>query len=213
MKKIIVWVKTLFLALPMFFSSLHARKQPFSIVYETARLWTLMFLKNAKVKIRLHHKNHLPLKEGIYFVVINGSSIDQEVILSSMGIPFVAILSHEKRLFLISKSWQNKLKTMVNPTQIDKSWYENNRNIINFTDTLDTVNETGLSLAMEYNYPIVLIDINNAERALDTQVLPRVVVDVNFHIPIVQEEYKEYSLTELKLMMHKRKEGNMYEHD
>jgi len=39
------------------------------------------------------------------------------------------------------------------------------------------------------------------------------VVDVKFNIPIVQEEYKESSLTQLKHVMHIRKEGNVYEHD
>lgn len=213
MKKIIVWIKASFVALPMALSSFHSRNQNFSIVYDTARLWTFMFLKSVKVKIRIHNKNYMPLKEGVLFVVMNGSSIDQEVILSSMTTPFVSVLSREKRLFLISKAWQKRLQTLVNPTQMDESWFEAGRNIVNFANTIETVNDACLTMAMKYDYPVVLIDIINAEKALDTSVLPRVVVDVKFHIPIVQEEYKESSLAQLKHVMHIRKEGNLYEHD
>ena len=155
----------------------------------------------------------MPLKEGVLFVVINGSSIDQEVILSTMSTPFVSVLSKEKRLFLFSKAWQKTLKTLVNPREIDPTLFENGHNIINFIDTIDTVNDACLTGAMNHGYPIVFIDIMNANQALDSQVLPRVVVDVKFNIPIVQEEYKGSSLTELKQMMHIRKEGTVYEHD
>ena len=213
MKKLIVWMKSLFFALPMALSSFHSKKQEFSIVYDTARLWTLMFLKNVKVKIKIHHKNYMPLKEGVLFVVINGSSIDQEVIISSMTTPFISVLTKEKRLFLLSKAWQKRLKTLVKPTSMDSTYFEEGQNFVNFADSIEMVNDACLTHAMNYDYPIVLIDVMNANRALDTQVLPSVVVDVKFNIPIVSEEYKESSLTQLKHVMHIRKEGNVYEHD
>jgi hypothetical protein len=217
MKKAIVWIKMTFLALPMALSSFHSRKQPFAIVYDTARLWTLMFLKNIKVKIKIHNKNYLPLKEGVLFVVQHGSSIDQEVVLSSMMVPFISVLTKEKRLFLLSKSWQKRLQTVVNPRKTDEArldvLFQEGRNVVNFTDSIETVNEACLLAAMKYDYPVVLIDIINAKKALDTQIEPQVVVDVKFTIPIVEEEYKECSLSQLKHIMHIRNEGNVYEHD
>lgn len=213
MKKALVSLKMSFLALPMFLSSFHSRKQPFAIVYDTARLWTLMFLKNAKVKIRIHNKNYMPLKEGVLFVVLANSSIDQEIILSSMVNPFISVLYKNKRLFLVSASWQKRLQTKVNPHHMDSDIFQANTNVVVFSESIELVNQATLQKAMDYGYPIVLIDIQRANQAFDHQIQPKVIADVSFNIPIVLEEYSDCSLSELKHIMHIRNEGNVYEHD
>ena len=212
-KKMMVSIKCFFFAIPMFFSSLHAKKQPYEVVYETARLWTLMFLKFAKVKIKIHHKNYVPLKDGVLFVVLSKSSIDQEICLSSFAAPATFVLSEDKRLFLISKSWQNTLKSVVTPKIIDERHFKNNHNVVAIIDQYDKLNDTLLEYVMKYDYPIVLVDIENAQHALDEKVQKRVIVNVNFNIPIVSEEYDGLSIKQCKHALIERKEGNVYEHD
>jgi hypothetical protein len=212
-KKALVTLKSGFFALPMYFSSLHVKKHGFAIVYETARLWALMFLKFAQVKVKVHHKNYIPLKEGVLFVCLSQSSIDQEIILSAISSPSVFYLNKEKRLFLVSNAWQKRLKSVNYPKLLDEKIFKDNQNIVVFVDHYDKINESLINHVIKYDYPIVLLDIVNAHRALDEKPLKRVVVDVMFNIPIVSEEYSGLSLNQLKHLMIERKEGNMYEHD
>lgn len=212
-KRAIVTFKSAFFALPMYFSSLHVKKHEFAIIYDTARLWALMFLKFAQVKVKVHHKNYIPLKEGVLFVCLSQSSIDQEIILSAISSPSVSYLNNEKRLFLVSNAWQKRLKSVVSPKLLDEKIFKDNQNVVVFVDHYDKINESLIKHAMEYGYPIVLLDIENAHRALDEKPLKRVVVDVLFNIPIVSEEYNGLSLKQLKHLMIERKEGNVYEHD
>lgn len=212
-KKLMVVIKSGFFALPMYLSSLHGKNQDYAIIYDTARLWSLMYLKFIHVKLKIHHKNYIPLKDGVLFVVINQSSIDQEICLSTFTTPSRFYLSREKRLFSISKAWQKSLGSVIAPGVFDEKIFRDNQNIIAFVDQYDKINDTLIELVMKYNYPIVLLDIENAHRALDEQVMKRLVVDVTFNIPLVSEEYNGLSIKQLKHAMIERKEGNVYEHD
>jgi len=212
-KKLVVTIKSAFFALPMYFSSLHVKNHEFSVIYETARLWSLMFLKFLNVKVKVHHKNYIPLKDGVLFVAFNQSSIDQEIALSTFSTPSVFYLPSEKRLFNLSKAWQKRLKSVVSPKILDEKIFKENKNIIAFVDHYDKINDTLMEHVMKYNYPIVLLDIKNAHRALDEKPLKRLIVDVTINIPIVSEEYNGLSVKQLKHTMIERKEGNVYEHD
>ncbi len=213
MKRVIVFLKTCLYALPLFLSSLHAKSQPFAIKYDSARLWTLIFLKVTKVKIKIHHKNHLPLKEGVLFVVINNSSIDQEICMSVFTSPFVSILTSSQRLYMISKSWQKTVETIVLPKMLDEKYFKESLNVACFVERYDLISDQLLDLVIKHRYPIMLIDIDQAHRVIDEQPLWRSVVDVSMNIPIVAEEYSDLSLTQLKHLILERKEGTIYEHD
>ena len=213
MKRIVVFLKMTLYALPLLLSSAHARKLSFEIKYESARLWTMIFLKACKVKIKIHHKNHVPLKEGVFFVVLNGSSVDQEVCFSVFNSPFVSVLSKPKRLFMISRTWQKRMETVVLPTILNEKYFINSQNVMCFTDRYDLISDNLLKLVIEHKYPIILVDIDNAHRIIDDKPQWRTIVDVAINIPIVAEEYADLSLTQLKHLLIQRKEGTIYEHD
>jgi 1-acyl-sn-glycerol-3-phosphate acyltransferase len=213
MKRIVVFLKTTLYALPLLLSSAHVRKLPFAIKYESARLWTMIFLKACRVKIKIHHKNHLPLKEGVFFVVLNSSSVDQEVCISVFNSPFVSVLSKPKRLFMISKTWQKRIETVVVPTILSEKYFDASQNVMCFVDRYDLISDNLLKLVVKHKYPIILIDIDNAHRIIDENPHWRTIVDVSINIPIVAEEYTDLSLTQLKHTLIQRKEGTIYEHD
>jgi DNA polymerase II large subunit len=173
----------------------------------------MWYLRILKVKIKIHHKNHVPLKSGVAFIILNESSVDQEIALSLFKHPTRHYLTQARKLFKISKAWQKRLESTINPAPLALQHFENSEDFVIFCDSYDGINDHLMAQLIRYQYPMVLLSVDNARRVVDDQPLPRVVVDVYFHIPIVYEEYEGLSIKQIKLMLLERKEGNIYEYD
>lgn len=212
-KRAWVSIKLYFVALVLYLTALHTKRQPLEVRYDIGRMWALWYLRTLKAKLKLHHKNHVPLKAGVAFIMLNESSIDQEIGLCLFNQTTIHYLNKDKKFFKISKIWQKRLETIVYPHQIDKKHLEASRDILILCDSYDQIDDGVLTQLSQAHYPLVLLSINNSNRVLDDQPLKRSVVDVSFHIPIVYEEYEGLSIKQIKLMLLERKEGNIYEYD
>lgn len=197
MKKALVFYRMLFMGLPLFFSSLHAKKQPMKIRYQLFAMWSISFLKFARTKVKTKNQNYVPLKDGMLYILKQTSSIDESMLALSVPSPISFILEKPKRFWFVSLSWMKLMSSAILTKQLNPDIFNQSDNLVYIYDHKHGINKAVIQLATAAKLPIICIVANNANHVLDQQVKSKVEVVVEFALPLVYEEYCQLELNDI----------------
>lgn len=209
MKKLLLFLKMIFVYPVILFSSLHVIKAGFDLKYAVLQIWSKTLLKMSNTKVLLKHQELIPLENGYVFMSTHDSEFDALILIHSLPV-FTNFIFDTKESFPYLKIWFKRLRSgfvsyhdhtfPVSPTQIIELMGKHNVTI--FLNNLKNQPLSTEALKTLYDLKLTLIPVSIQGNSNILKKGRFNTVNVEICLPLHYEEYQELSyeacLNELK---------------
>ncbi len=205
MKHLFLWIK-MFIYYPSFLLSLlHVRKDDIELNQYTAKIISTILLRLVKVKAEMTHKNHIPLEDGHVFIARYSNDYEAALVLAQIPVDISFVFGLKTRLPYM-KAWFKRIQSMFvdlasysfvlhddHLNQIQKSA----KNLFVFiNDKESKINDSFYHYCQAHQKTIIPVVFDQSKDIMIKGNTHKVIIDVR--LPLHHEEYRDYSIDELK---------------
>lgn len=211
MKHLFLWIKMIIYYPSFMLSLLHVRKDDSELNQYTAKVIATILLRLIKVKAEMTHKNHIPLEDGHVFIARYSNAYEAALVLAQIPVDISFVFGLKTKLPYM-KTWFKRIQSQF----VDLSNYSfvlhddhlnqimlTSKNLFVFINHKDSViNDSFYHYCQAHQKTIIPVVFDNTNDIMIKGNAHRVTIDVR--LPLHHEEYRDYSIDELKQELQNR---------
>lgn len=211
MKHLFLWIKMIIYFPSFMLSLLHVRKDDIELNQYTAKVIATILLRLIKIKAEMTHKNHIPLEDGHVFIGRYSNAYEAALVLAQIPVDISFIFGMKTRLPYM-KTWFKRIQSQF----VDLANYSfvlhddhlnqiirSSKNLFVFINDKDSnINDSFFHYCQAHQKTIIPVVFENTRDIMIKVNTHTVTIDVR--LPLHHEEYRDYSLDELKLELQNR---------
>lgn len=236
MKRIILMVLNNLLFVPygwfkLCYTASHVDKYTEEERYAVLKMIDRRANRGGRIKLDAYGVENIPTEDGFIFFPNHQGLYDVLAILEVCPRPFSVVMKKEvanipflKQVFACMKAIaidRSDIRQGLKVIQQVAEEVKNGRNYLIFAEGTRSKNKNHLldfkggsfKSAVKAKCPIVPIALIDSYKSFDTNSIKKLTVQVHFLKPILYEEYKDMKTTEIAVMVKKRIEAVIAEHD
>lgn len=211
MKHLFLWIKMIIYYPSFLLSLLHVRKDDSELNQYTAKIIATILLRLIKVKADMTHVNHIPLEDGHVFIARYSNDYEAALMLAQSPVDLSFVFGLKTRLPYM-KLWYKRIQSQF----VDLEHYSfilhddllnemlsSSKNLFVFINDKETqINDSFYHYCQAHQKTIIPVCFDNAKDIMIKGNTHHVTIDVR--LPLHHEEYREYSIDELKQELQNR---------
>ena len=211
MKHLFLWIKMTIYYPSFLLSLLHVRKDDLELNQDTAKVIATILLRLIKVKVEMTHKNHIPLEDGHVFIARYSNEYEPALLLAIAPVDISFIFGLKMRLPYM-KPWFKRIQSqsvdlahysfVLHDDQLNQVLTRFKNLFVFINDKDSDINDSFYHYCHAHKKTIIPVVFVKSKDILIKGNTHQVKIDVR--LPLHHEEYRDYSIDELKQELHSR---------
>lgn len=205
MKHLILWIKMIIYYPSILLSLLHVRKDEPELNQYTAKVIATILMRLVKVKSEMTHINHIPLEDGHVFIAKYSNDYEAALVLSLMPVDLAFVFGQKAKLPYM-KPWFNRIKSqfvdlehypfVLHDDLLNETMRVSKNLFVFINDKNSQINDSFFHYCQAHQKTIIPVCFENTQDIMVKGYFHTTNVDIR--LPLHHEEYREYSIEELK---------------